>query len=272
MQPKDFYEMGIAVIPVYYQSKKPSVKWQRYQHELPSQGDILRWFRPGRRTNAAVICGWQGLTILDFDTIQGYIEWKAWAIGEGPPAAEIALNTYRVKTSRGMHVYVFVEDVPRCGHFQWGDVKGQGGYVLIPPSVHPNGAVYAAVDDAAPILSIGGLKEIIPDPPQELVRMPRPVRVFAASSLWPATLIEQVKEQTSILSYFPEAKQTGGGGRWYVARCPFHDDHAPSMWIDTQRGICGCYAGCTPKPLDVLDLYARLHGVDIREALKRITK
>ena len=44
------------------------------------------------------------------------------------------------------------------------------------------------------------------------------------------------------------------------------------MWVDTARGICGCYAGCTPKPFDVIDLYARLHGLDNRDAIKQLAR
>ena len=271
MEPMDFSTIGIAVIPVFYQSKKPSVRWQKYQHELPSPPAILRWFRPGRRTNAAVVCGWRGLTVLDFDTLQGYVQWQAWAIGWNQVAREIATSTYRVKTSRGMHVYVFIEETPRCGHFQWGDIKGRGGYVLIPPSVHPSGTAYTAIDEHAPILSCARLDEIIPDaPPPPVVRPASLQHVYAASSLWPATVIERIKELVPILGYFPDARPTGGGGRWYVARCPFHDDREPSMWIDTQRGICSCYAGCTQKPLDVIDLHTRLHGLDTKAAIREL--
>ncbi len=273
MDPQDFQVLGVAVIPVIFASKKPSVRWQQYQRRLPSQGQIARWFRPGRCTNAAVVCGWQGLTVLDFDTFANYVAWKTWAVAVGGIAERVAVETYRVKTSRGIHVYIFVNDTPRCGHFQFGDIKGQGGYVLIPPSIHPSGSSYTAINPGASILRIGSLREIVPDAPEPPApRIAPPVYVFAASALWPATAIEQIKQQTLILTYFPDAKPTGSNGRWYMARCPFHDDQAPSMWIDTQRGICGCYAGCTDKPFDVLDLHRRLHGGTIRDTVRSLAK
>jgi hypothetical protein len=42
------------------------------------------------------------------------------------------------------------------------------------------------------------------------------------------------------------------------------------MWVDTGRQICGCYAGCTPKPLDVIDLYARMQGITTKEAIHEL--
>jgi len=272
VQAQDFLKLGVATIPIYARSKKPSVRWREYQRRLPSTAEVQRWFRPGRVTNAAVVCGWRGLTIVDFDDLAGYVQWQAWAIAQGETAREVAASTYRVRTSRGMHLYLFVEDKPRCGHFQWGDIKGVGGYVLIPPSVHPSGHIYSAVDDTAPILTVKSLEGVIPEAPEPPAPRPAPLQhVAAMSALWPATLVESIKESTPILSFFPGAIPTGGK-RWYVAHCPWHDDKHESLWIDVERGICGCYAGCTAKPLDVIGVYARLHGLDNKTAIREMAR
>jgi hypothetical protein len=165
-------------------------------------------------------------------------------------------------------VYLFVSETPRCGKFAYGDIKARGGYVLIPPSVHPSGAVYQVVDDSAAILSVASLERIMPDPPQVASTLPPLTHVYQASSLWPQTIIERIKERVSILEFFPDAKQTGS--HWAVARCPFHDDKQPSLWIDLSRGICGCYAGCLSKPADVIELYGRLHGCGAKSAVKAL--
>lgn len=233
---------------------------------------MLRWFRPGRLTNAAVVCGLRNLVVLDFDTQQAYMDWGAWAIGEGGMAEYVANVTYRVRTARGLHLYLFVVDTPRCAHTQYADVRGIGGYVLIPPSVHPSGTVYTAVDESAPIVKVDSLADVIPDPPASpVVQMPLLTHVYQSSALWPATVIEQIKEATNILSFFPDAKPTSGDGRWYRARCLFHDDKDPSLWIDTKRGLCGCYAGCNGgKSMDVLNVYGRLYGIESSEVVKRL--
>ncbi len=59
-------------------------------------------------------------------------------------------------------------------------------------------------------------------------------------------------------------------GRWWLALCPFHDDHHPSLWIDAERNKAGCHAGCTDHPLDALEFYARLYGVTNKEAIARL--
>jgi hypothetical protein len=272
MNPKSFFESGISVIPVLFASKKPTVRWQKYQSHLPTEQDMQRWFRPGRQTNAAVICGWNGLTVIDFDDMAEYLKWLAWSLTAGEMARRVSGYTYRVKTSRGMHVYLFVDETPRCSHFSWGDIKGKGGYVLIPPSVHPSGAIYTAVDELAPILRVDSLQGIIPDPPAAPVPVcPPTVHVCSSSALWPATVVEEIKEKVSILSLLTDVKATGGS-RWFAAKCPFHDDKEPSFWIDAEKGLCGCYSGCTPKPLDVIGLYGRLHSLTNKEAIKQLAE
>jgi hypothetical protein len=269
MTPSEFLAAGIAVIPVLPGTKKPAVRWFGYQHTLPTKAEVDIWFRPGRHISAAVVCGWRGLTVVDFDTIPGYHEWLAWAIAEGGEARVVALGSYKVKTARGVHVYLFVKDTPRCGKFRYGDIKARGGYVLIPPSVHPSGAVYTAVDENAPIMEVESLQGIIPDPPAPPVPTLQPTTlVYPSSSLWPATVIEEIKQKVSILEFFPDAKETGA--HWYMAVCPFHQDENPSLWIDTKNGICGCYAGCLTKPADVIELYCRLHNVTAKQAVREL--
>ena len=274
MQPADLSALGIAIIPLAPRSKSPLVRWRDYQSRLPTDTELQRWFYPNNSRNVAAVCGWKGLTVLDFDDPRQYGAWIAWSAITGGVARRVASATYRVRTARGMHVYLLVGDTPRCGKVDEPisvDIKGIGGYVLIPPSVHPSGARYEAVDNSASIMEIDTLTEVLPNAPDPPKPRPAPtVQVAAASNLWPLTPIEQIKESVPILSFFPDAQQTGS--HWYIARCPLHDDHDPSMWIDTSRGICGCYVGCTPKPLDVIDLYARLRGISIKAAIQDLRK
>ena len=83
---------------------------------------------------------------------------------------------------------------------------------------------------------------------------------------------ERIKQQLRVEDFFPSAIESGGNGRWKLARCPFHDDHNPSFWIDTKQQLCGCHSGCTPLPLDVIGLYARLHGIDNTAAIKEMAR
>jgi hypothetical protein len=271
MQPLDLLNAGVAVIPCAPKTKTPLVKWREYQQRLPTAAEFSRWFYPGNHRNAAAICGWNGLAVIDFDDTTRYGAWLAWCTVTGGVARRVAAETYRVRTARGVHVYLYVSEPTRCSHTEGIDVKAAGGYVLIPPSVHPSGAVYTALNEGAPILTVDALAQVLKDaPPPPAPKAPPVTNVAAASSLWPATPIDQILSAVPILSFFPGAIQSGE--HWWMACCPFHDDRHESMWIDTERGLCGCYAGCTPKPLDALGLYARLHNMTIKAAVKEMIK
>ena len=62
-------------------------------------------------------------------------------------------GTVEVITARGRHCYFKMPHVPVCnsaGKIVVGiDVRGDGGYVLVPPSVHPSGRAYAWSVDSA---------------------------------------------------------------------------------------------------------------------------
>jgi Bifunctional DNA primase/polymerase, N-terminal/CHC2 zinc finger len=271
MMLSDFLDLGISVVPCLYRTKIPHVAWRQYQNQLPTQAEISLWFRPGRPINVAVICGWQGLTVIDFDSQPQYASYLDWALATSGPAVEVALETYRVQTAKGVHLYIFADDKPRSGKFSGGDIKGDGGYVLIPPSVHPSGATYVSLNDGAPIVRVRKLAEVLPDPPR-LVRTPLLVSstVFDYSTLYPRTLVEQIKEQVRIESLVPDL-QVRGSGRWAVGRCPLHDDQSPSFRVDLDKQLAYCWT-CTPKALDVIALYAAIHKIDNKQAVREMLR
>jgi len=279
MSPQDFVSMGIAVIPVFFRTKRPEVNWRKYENVLPKPRDIDWWFRPGRSVNVAVVCGWQGLTILDFDTEQSAAEWETWAIGVGGQTRVVAEESYRVRTSRGIHVYTLLTQTPRCGKIShrgasWGDYKGTGGIALIPPSVHPSGALYEALN-ASSIVSAADLGTVIPEVvPVAPPRQPSPtfVHVYPRHTLFPPAPVEKIKAAMSILDFFPDAKPSGNG-RWFMARCPWHDDRSPSLRVDTTRQIAFCWSGCLgDKGLDSIGVYAKIRGITNETAIKELSR
>jgi DNA primase len=64
----------------------------------------------------------------------------------------------------------------------------------------------------------------------------------------------------------PQIKLVGLGKRWVTCACPFHEDKAPSFWIDTQRGLWGCHA-CNIHG-DVINLWARFQGLTVAQAVQ----
>ena len=52
-----------------------------------------------------------------------------------------------------------------------------------------------------------------------------------------------------------------------MARCPFHEDHTPSMKVDDRFYCFGCHASG-----DVIDFTARLFGISLKDAAKKLSE
>ena len=157
-------------------------------------------------------------------------------------------------------------------------MKEAGQCAMLPPRVHPSGAVYAAVDERAPVLRVASLADAVPVAPVARARPAPPVasaprRVARMSELWPEGRAAAIKRRLSLLDLFPDAAPSGGGGRWYLARCPFHDDAAPSLRLDLRAGVAACFAGCTGgRALDVIAVHARLYGLTDGQAISHLAR
>ena len=285
---------GQSVIPIRYRDKRPEIStWEPYKSQLPSPKEIIHWF-PDKFHNLAIITGVRGLAVIDFDSMDRFIYWQLWAARRGMPADYVARLTYKVQTARGMHVYIRLPHDERNRSLEGIDIKAKGGYVLAPPSIHPSGVPYKAVNPGAPIVQVNALSDILPaalltrdtELPDD-VRVPQgfmnPIQY--ATDPWSVAesqedtgldagpdLVTRIRSRFRIEDFFSGAISSSGDQRWMLAKCPFHDDHDPSFWIDTQRQICGCYTGCTLKPLDCINFFGRLHGLSNRDAIIMMAK
>ena len=264
---------GIAVIPIAYRNKRPSIPtWREFQTRLPSRDEIRRWFQD-RFNNLAIITGWRGLTVLDFDQRATYELWRDWSRDAAPQAR----FSYTVQTNRGIHVYLFVDEPVPSGKAGNIDIKAAGGYVLAPPSIHPSGHPYRLLSDA-PILRVPSLAAVlpaaqlatIPPPPPRIERTETLVANPWQSAMTPALLtdatISDALARRDILDLFPGAVRRGS--RW-VACCPLHDDRNPSVSIDADGRRARCWAGCLWG--DYADWYAAIHNVPLSAALRELT-
>jgi hypothetical protein len=141
--------LGVTVIPIAAGTKEPpcGVKWKRFQAERPTEAELRRWFGNGKGHGLAVVLGdvSGGLVCRDFDDMTAFDTWAA----ENPRLAK-ALPT--VETGRpGRHVYCRADigqirgaSTSGGGIIDLGDgeLRGAGGYCLLPPSRHPSGHVY----------------------------------------------------------------------------------------------------------------------------------
>lgn len=258
----EFLKLGISVIPLWHRSKGPMMSWERYNTILSTEWQVFNWLASGWN-NYGVVTGWRGLTVIDFDDFYTFGLWKSYMELMKLPMP------YTVLSSRGAHVYISTtggSNQKRRGV----DVKFHG-YVVGPGSTHPNGTQYVAVNELR-LMPVESLETILPE---ELFPHVAPVTCFngVAAVITPNTeyqfdpfasagmdLISKVKAKVRIENFFKDAEKTSVNGKWYSALCPFHDDHNPSLWINTEKQICGCNV-CNFKPKDVINLYALQHNI-----------
>lgn len=266
------FEAGFPIVPVVYHSKRAMIEWEYYQDHLPTENDLLSWFYSPLR-NLGVVVG-NGLVVIDFDVQEVFDYWHHTEFLPKHPE-----GTYMVKTRRGVHVYVKTSEPARNSHNSLLDVKAERGYVLAPPSIHPSGYQYSVLSNR-PILSIERLSDVLP-----AVYTPEPENAYNTEYQNDMPVyyddpfdeadnaqnfdLRAIKTKFSILDLLKGVRKSDRSGRWFIAYCPFHDDKNPSFWIDMKNGICGCHK-CNIKPMDVVNLFARLNNISNQEAIKRL--
>lgn len=60
-------------------------------------------------------------------------------------------------------------------------------------------------------------------------------------------------------------------GAWYAGRCPFHDDHHPSLIVWPKTGHWKCMT-CSPKRDDVIGFIAQIERCSVGEAADRLVQ
>jgi len=133
----NYHQRGFAVIRFRPKGKIPSIDWREYQHKLPTKEEIERWFKERPLSNLGIITGKiSGIVVIDFDTKEAYQN----AIVRGLP------DTPTVITGRGYHVYCKYKEGVRNFSKKAGlpdiDLRGEGGCIVAPPSIHENGKSY----------------------------------------------------------------------------------------------------------------------------------
>lgn len=123
--------------------KTPLIAWQAFQTRLPTIDEVRTWWDRWPLANIGMVTGkLSGVVVLDADSGDA----KKTAMEKGGLDRTPAVFTGK---SGGIHYWLAHpgEDVSNFARKLPGlDFRGDGGYVLVPPSAHVSGAVYRWVD------------------------------------------------------------------------------------------------------------------------------
>lgn len=134
---KRYKTLGFSLIPLNgarfpRRAKQPAIRWARYQHTPPTDEDLHNWFVEQQYAGLGAVCGRVSrLAVLDFDDSQEASEFRRLM----PELAQ----TYTVRSgTRGLpHFYYRLSEGQLISTQSFGkvDLRGEGSYVVAPPTV-----------------------------------------------------------------------------------------------------------------------------------------
>jgi len=134
-----YVEFGYSVIPLKPKDKRPQISWTEYQKRRANIEEIKEWFRTNPDINIGIVTGKiSNLVVLDVDGKEGMRTLRK-------NHCEIP-ETTKVKTGKGYHYYFKYPKGSEVGNFVGilpsVDIRGEGGYIVAPPSIHSTGVKY----------------------------------------------------------------------------------------------------------------------------------
>ena len=137
-----YHKLGLSIIPIKPGEKIPLIIWKEYQERIATEEEIKKWWRKTPNANIAIVTGkLNNLAVVDFDKYDPKF------------SEEIALqyfpDTLETPTAStpggGTHLYFQFpqENISNNARLLPGiDFRGEGGYVVAPPSINGNGKKY----------------------------------------------------------------------------------------------------------------------------------
>jgi bifunctional DNA primase/polymerase-like protein/primase-like protein len=140
---------GLRVFPCLVRGKQPACE-RGCLAATVDESTIRQWWQSEPRYNIGVACGsLSGIFVVDVDSHEAEARLAKLEAEHGklPPTVEVI-------TIRGRHLYFRYPSKHAVRNTTSRiapgiDSRGQGGYVLAPPSIHPSGRAYAWSVDSA---------------------------------------------------------------------------------------------------------------------------
>lgn len=137
-----------CVFPLAAGGKTPATA-RGFKDATTDAAQIERWWGNGKRYNTGIATGEKsGIVVIDLDGTEGVAEWQSIAAPHEP------INTLTSLTGGGGRHLLFrwpgiaINNSPISENIH---VRGDGGYIMAPPSIHPNGTAYRWEDETTPV-------------------------------------------------------------------------------------------------------------------------
>jgi len=195
----DYAGRGFSVIPIK-PDKKPYIPWTEYQTRPPAPEMIRQWWGECPGAMIGIVTGEiSGVFVIDCDSEEAYQK-----IQDLLPDDFI---TCIAKTPRGYHLYFVYPAGEHIGNaagiLPGVDVRGQGGYIIAPPSVNGTGKAYAWLDGL-------GIDEIEPAPCPDALYNKKSFNIYRACK-------ENVRPEKNSLQFLTQG--TRDNDLFHVGNC-----------------------------------------------------
>ncbi len=134
----NYLKHGFSVIPLRPRGKEPLIPWTEFQKRRASEAEVKSWFVRWPEANIGIVSGKiSGIAVIDLDGTEGFNSCSALGL----------VSTCISITGRGKHLWYklpSVQDiVTNAVRIKPGiDIRGEGGFVVAPPSIHESGRRY----------------------------------------------------------------------------------------------------------------------------------
>lgn len=148
-QANEYIDQGWSILPVKPSEKRPYMtNWLQYQHVKATKEMAENWFTSLTGAGVGMVTGRiSGVVVLD---IESYCKIPIEELLRRYPTQMVSRTG-----SGGYHLfYLYPNDVPkianRVGIFEGADIRADGGFIVLPPTRHPNGKQYEWVKTGFP--------------------------------------------------------------------------------------------------------------------------
>jgi len=147
---------GWFIIPLKPGSKSPLTPHGVYDATTDEQ-QIQRWWSAQPNANIGLACGASGVVVIDIDPrngapadISAILEVLQIPVQEPVLISQTGGNGYHLFFRLPSAEEQSIIEISRRGLPPGVDIKSENGYVVLPPSIHPNGQLYRWVNATQP--------------------------------------------------------------------------------------------------------------------------
>ena len=128
---------SVSLIPIESRGKRPLIPWTEFQSRLATEEEREGWYMRFPGCNWGLVTGKiSGIVALDFDGEEGLALRKEKNVYGAIPTSLTGKGCHCLFRYPGYEVRNGTRLLPGL------DIRGDGGFIVIPPSIHPSGKQY----------------------------------------------------------------------------------------------------------------------------------